>query len=223
MPIDVTNATSVLPTLVNACAPTRLRIRRQSAVVGALACAPEQEVARSNRAGPIMKPKPRRHLLTSGVCRFKLRSKWCGILVRVLGLRAHSARFRPLRQQSLSEVYPLLHLDDLLSKRPHLLLQRVEVGSGVRVRAGDAALGHNLRDLDCAPRPNCSHEYDDDGGEKNLWVRDASLRPGAACVEANLRVGPGGQSVPVLHFLNVIPPWATTVSRRSINANLSGT
>jgi len=92
---------------------------------------------------------------------------------RILALRFHSARFRSLRQQPFREIEPFLRLAHFLPECLHLVIQRLKMGSGVSARAGDAALGHNLRDLDCAPRPNCSDEYDDDGGEKNLWVHVA--------------------------------------------------
>jgi hypothetical protein len=51
------------------------------------------------------------------------------------------------------------------------------MGGGVWA-PGDAAVGYNLRDLDCAPRANGGDEDDNDGGEKNLWVHVASLRLG---------------------------------------------
>ena len=51
------------------------------------------------------------------------------------------------------------------------------MGSGVRV-PGDAALGYNLRDLDCARRSNGGDDDGDNGGEKKLWVHVDSLRLG---------------------------------------------
>ena len=84
----------------------------------------------------------------------------------VLALRFPSARFRSLRQQPFGEIEPLLRLDHLAPKCLHLLIQRLEMGSGVRV-PGDAALGYNLRDLDCARRSNGGDDDADDGGEKN--------------------------------------------------------
>ena len=51
------------------------------------------------------------------------------------------------------------------------------MGSGVRA-PGDAAVGNDLRDLDCAPYPDGGDEDGDNGGEKKLWVHVASLRLG---------------------------------------------
>ena len=52
--------------------------------------------------------------------------RYIGLLRRTLALRAHSARFRSLRQQPFGEVQPLLRVAQLLPQLAHLGFERFE-------------------------------------------------------------------------------------------------